>query len=385
MRNILNYIACLGIAAVLANQISGSGGLFVIFLLVTALTVSLIIHALTVKTVEIGLSVSSDIVNKGEDFEARLSIGKRYHIPTGFIEVTVGLTPNVVSRRENLTYKFICLRRRGEMIEIPLNSELCGCGTVSVEKIVYTDYFGILKKTSKVLPQSVDVKMIPRIPDTGSQTEVLRSTAENISFDDSDEESDETTSVLTGVPGYEHRAYEIGDPLKRVNWKLSSKKDQLMVRLDEKVSSSSQVFLLDYPRCEKMDKEYYKNADRIIEAAMALMSMLLLSGYESEFNYYVEGWEMVEIKDEKSLVYLQERLAAIKPYPDEHRIPEHNINAKGKAMTCFTACTGDMLKEIAVIREVFPGSLIVTQESGLDKLGGNIWTVNSDFEFVRTQ
>lgn len=385
MKNILSFLACLGIAGVLAYEISGSGGIFVIFLLVTAFIVSAVIHVFTVKTVDIDLSVSSDIVNKGEDFEARLSVGKTNALPTGFIEVTIGLTPNIVSRRENMTYKFICLRRRGEVIDIPLNSALCGCGTISIEKIVFTDYFGMIKKTSKNIPESVDVKMLPRIPDTGSQTEVLKSTADNITFDDSDEESDESSSVLTGVPGYEHRPYEIGDPLKRVNWKLSSKKDQLMVRLDEKVTSSSQVFLLDYPEYEYMNKEHYQNADRIIEAALALMSMLLLSGYESEFNYFVDGWEMIEIKDEKSLIYLQERLAAIKPYPNEHRSPDHNINVKGKAMTCFTTCTSEMLKEISQLRDSFPGSLIVTQESGLDKLGGNIWTVNSDFEFARTQ
>lgn len=385
MKNILSYLACLGVAGIMAYEISGSGGFFVIFLLVSALIVSLIVHTVTVKTVGIELALSSDIVNKGEDFDARLSVGKTNMLPTGFIEVTIGLTPNVASKRENLTYKFICLRRRGEVIDIPLKSELCGCGTVSVEKVVFSDYFGIVRKDLKLLPESRDIRMIPRIPDTGSQTEVLKSTADRVSFDDSDEESDETTSMLTGVPGYDHRPYVMGDPLKRINWKLSSKKDQLMVRLDEKVSSSSQIFQLDHPRTEKMDKTYYQNADHIIEASLALLSMLLLSGYESEFNYYVDGWEMIEIKDEKSLNYLQERLALIKPYPPEHRSPDHNINVKGKAMMCFTSCTGEMVKELEELRSEFPGALIVTEESGLNGAGGDIWTVSKEFEFARSQ
>lgn len=90
------------------------------------------------------------------------------------------------------------------------------------------------------------IKIMPNIPDTGSQTELLKATSENASFDDNESESDENALGLTGVPGYDHRQYEIGDPLKRINWKLSSKRDELMVRLDEKVTASSQAFSLIY-------------------------------------------------------------------------------------------------------------------------------------------
>ena len=45
---------------------------------------------------------------------------------------------------------------------------------------------------------------VPNIPDTGSQTELLKATSENASFDDNESESDENALGLTGVPGYEH-------------------------------------------------------------------------------------------------------------------------------------------------------------------------------------
>ena len=55
---------------------------------------------------------------------------------------------------------------------------------------------------------------------------------------DNDEEAEEG-SVSGGFPGYEHRGYEPGDPLNRINYKLSAKKRTLMVRRDENTSAQS--------------------------------------------------------------------------------------------------------------------------------------------------
>ncbi len=385
MKNFLNFLLCAALAVFVAYEISGSGGIFILVLLIIALVTSVSSLLVSVWGVNVELELSTEILNKGDSFEARLITTAKDVLPTCFIEVTLGLTPNIKSEDGTLTYKYISSKRLGGTIDIPLNAKLCGSGSVYIEQIVLSDYLGLFSKKLGRLPEGREIRIIPNIPDTGSQTEVLKSTSERISFDDSDEESDETSSALTGVPGYEHRQYTVGDPLKRINWKLSSKKDQLMVRLDEKVTSSSQVFQLDIPKSGGDIEESYTNADKITEAALALLSMLIRSGYESEFNYYIEGWEMAEIKDEKSLQLLQERLASLKPYPAGQRFPDHNINAKGKAMMCFTSCTNDMPKELNELADNFTGSLVVTKRSGIGKVTGDMWQVSDDFEFSKIQ
>ena len=387
MNNILYFTICFFTAIVLTYFVSGSGGFFIIFLLLLALLISLITAVSTRSQIDIALSLSSKVVNKGEDFSARLDITKKTALqPTGFIEITLAVTPNVASKDDVLTYKMICAGLHGDSIDIPLKALLCGGGEISVEKIVISDYLGLLSFKMKRLPKKCKVNILPRIPDTGSQTEVLRSVSERISFDDSDEESDETSSTLTGVPGYEHREYVPGDPLKRVNWKLSSKKDQFMVRLDEKVTSSSQVFRLDLPSSQTPDLTSYTMMDIIIEGSLAMLSMLVKSGYESEFNYYIDGnWEMAEISDEGTLVLLQERLAGITPYPKEKRTPDHNINEKGKAMLCFSACTADMNEELTELADSFEGTLVVVKESGIGAVRSDMWSVSSEFEFAKLQ
>ena len=385
MKNTFYFILCVLTAVVLTYLISGSGGMFIIFLLGLALMISVITVIGSRNELQISLSLSSKVVNKGDDLTALLDIRKKRRFqPTSFIEVTFAVTPNVVLKDGVLTYKVLCSGLNGDRIVIPLKADLCGGAEIAVEKIVLRDYLGILHFTMKELPEKCLLSILPAIPDTGSQTDVLRSVSQNVSFDDSDEESDETSTALTGVPGYEHRAYIPGDPLKRVNWKLSSKKDQLMVRLDEKVTSSSQVFRLDLPASQSPERINYMIMDNIIEGMLAMLNMLIRSGYESEVNYFIEDkWEMAEISDDGTLTALQERLGGITPYPVSGRIPDHDINENGKAMICFTSCTGEMTKELAELSDSFAGTLVVAKGSGLGKQRGDTWTVSHEFEFTK--
>lgn len=387
MKNFLGYLLGIAVAVMLTIEISGSGGIFIISLLIIALIFSLIIMLISSRSVRAGLELSAGIVGKYDDITANISVSKATVLPTCFVDITLGFTPNIRSENDKLTYRFIFTKSEGETIKIPLYAELCGGADVYVSEIVLTDYLGIFKKRIKQLPEKCELRIIPRIPDAGSQSEIIRSSSQAISFDDSDEESDETSAALTGFPGYEHRQYFPGDPLKRVNWKLSSKKEELMVRLDEKVTSSSQIFQLDLPEWGSGEDllKYYENFDKTIEAALSMQSMLLLSGFEGEFNYFLDGWESIAVKDEKDLLYLQERLAGIRPYPPESRLPEHNINPKSKAMICFTSCMLGMEKEAAVISDGYTGSFVVTAFGGIGKLNGETWEVNDDFEFSRIQ
>ena len=384
VKNLISFLACLALSVGLGYMISGSGGIFIAVLLIMALITSLLMLALSHTSIDISMGLSGNIVNKGDKLTARLDFNKKFFFPSTFIEVTLSVTPNIEGGDGSLAYRFICTGLRGDSIEIPLKATLCGGAEVSVDSISFTDYLGLFSMKKKTLPEKCKVKILPRIPDTGSQNEVLRSVSQNISFDDSDEESNETSSALTGVPGYEHRSYVPGDPLKRVNWKLSSKKDQLMVRLDEKVTSSSQIFRMDLPTSPTPDLISYTMMDITIEGSLAMLSMLIRSGYESEYNYFIDGkWEMAEIADEASLIQLQERLAGIMPYPDENRMVDHEINEKGKAMICFTSCTGQMTAQLTELMENFEGTLVVVKESGLGAVRNDMWTVSREFEFEK--
>ena len=385
MKGLLSYIFCIVIALMLTYYINGSGGWLVLMLLIVAFAVSMAVYLVSRKKIQISMEMPYDVVSKGEDFGVKLICKKNTFLPSCFVEVTVETSPNI-KVKERMNFKFILSKLSDEIIEIPLTAHFCGSGNVRISSIELTDYLGIVRKAI-LLEQpdkfSSDVKILPDIPDTGSQSEVIKSTSENMTFDDEEEESDETALGMTGMPGYEHRPYEVGDPLKRINWKMSSKRDKIMVRLDEKVTSSSQIFVLDYPRKLGIDEVYFYNADKIIEASLAMLAILIMQGFECDYSYYLDGWQTIQIKDEKSLLYLQEQLAGIKPYPHEFRFPDRNINKKNLSCLCFTACTVDMAGELALLLERFNGSLVVTKASSVGKVYENMWRVDDDFCFTK--
>lgn len=383
VKNLVNFLVCIALAVLLCVYISGIGGLFILILLSLALVFSVLLLVISRQTVSVEARLISAIAGKGENIELEITVSKSTFFPTSFVEITLDMTPNI-STEHIRTFKLISARRSGDIITVPLKTELCGEATISLVNVRLIDYLGIigckLKKTEQGA-LSASLKIMPEIRDVGVQTEVLKSTSENAAAnEEEDEESGEAAIGLTGIAGYEHRKYEIGDPLKRVNWKLSSKRDELLVRLDDKVLTATQDFILDYPFVELAQREYYVNADKIVEASLSMLSMLLMQGYESSYTYYLDGWNTLEITDEKSLLMLQEELAGIRPVPLEARF--EMLSKVDSTVICFTTCMSTMTKELSVFSKSSGCSLVVTEQSGVGKICGSMWKVDSDFEFI---
>lgn len=382
-RNLANYALCIALAVLLCVFVSGLGGLFILILLVLTLIFSLVIIFVSKKTVSVSTKLSTEIANKGEDVELEITIAKSTFLPTSYIEITLDMTPNITTGHLK-TFKVISARRTGDIITVPLKTEFCGEATVLLADVRLIDYLGIVNMKlagADDVSMRAAVRIMPQIRDAGVQADVLKATSENAAaYEEDEEESNESAIGLTGVAGYEHRKYEIGDPLKRVNWKLSSKRDELMVRLDDKVLSSSQSFILDYPLVTVPDRAYYQNVDMIIEASLSLLSMLLMQGYESSYTYYLGGWQTVDINDEKGLLYLQEELAGIRPTPERER--NEAVLEADSSVICFTCCTANMSQEIAAFYKSKGCSLVVTEQSGISKICTNMWKITEDLEFV---
>mgnify|MGYP007026098597 CR=1 FL=1 len=77
-------------------------------------------------------------------------------------------------------------------------------------------------------------------------------------------------------------------------------------------------FFLDIPSGNH-DPMFAMNIDNIVEASLAMLSMLIMEGFESEYNYYLDGWKSMKIKQAGDIIELQNDLAAIAPYPQEKR------------------------------------------------------------------
>lgn len=384
MRSVLSFIFCIFIAGFLAYLITGTGGIFVLTLLVFALVFDLVLTFVSSKNLKISLELSSDILNKGDKLEAVIKSKNSSFMPSGIIQAEIACSPHLSTEGETV-FRFITAGERGEPVRIPVTADFSGAGSVYIKDLAVYDFLGMRKRAITAENGVCVVNILPKIPDTGIQGEVIKSVSDSTVFDDSEEESDETSLVPTGIAGYEHRPYVPGDPLKRINWKISSKKNSLMVRLDDKSVTSSHIFRLDIPKVENVTRDYIKTADHIAEASLAMLFMLVRQGFESEYNVFIDDvWETVKVGDEKDVRYLQERLAKLSPYPPQKRIPPASPSDSGKGLICFTSCSAFMEKELGELLENFSGAIVSDKSSGIQKQNNiEVWTVDENCQFEK--
>ena len=93
--------------------------------------------------------------------------------------------------------------------------------------------------------------------------------------------------TFQGEPGYEYKEYVKGDPLNRVNWKLSSKKNIIMIRQNASIAKCKKVVVLDPFIVE--NEELQNNSDLLIEGFLGIVKDMFLSEYEVTIGIYKES------------------------------------------------------------------------------------------------
>jgi len=382
MKSLFGYIFCIAVAILMAVMIDGRGGVLIALTLIIGLLVSVIYQKWFTKKVSLEISTKHNLLAKGDIIEVKLTLTKLSRLPSPIFETDLKCSGQIsaidgTGRRFSLTPG-----QRTRTVTIELKADYSGKAFIELERFEIVDFLGF---THFIVPFDreklrLDLKIMPKVPDTGTQLEVIRTVTDNIGFDDSEDETSETAMGSTGTPGYDHRNYVPGDPLKKINWKLSSKRGIYMVRLDERLAVTSQVFILDLPMLSDMSQYSYKRADIIIEGALAMLSMLSQQGLETDMYFFTEGsWHCFPVKALGDVYSLAELLADNQPYISEHRIPPEALK-HGTAL-CFTSIRAEDQALSAELSSFGGLVFIVSQDSGFRAGSGDIWTCSEEFEF----
>ncbi len=371
------------LAIILATFIDGSGGVLVAFTLFFALVFSLIIVFYMKNKIDVLVDCDQKMLVKGDKVSISVKAKKHTIFPTPFIELEVSCSDQLEAV-DKKKYKFVIASNdRYEKISILFNANSSGRSYVEVTKVTLIDFLGIIKLDLPVSDQNVaryEVDVLPNIPDTGTQNDILKSTVESAGAPEEDDDTSQTAIGSTGTPGYEHRVYIPGDPIKKINWKLSAKRDTYMVRLDEKLATSSQAFVLDCPILPVMNSDTYVQIDNIIEGSLAMLAMMLNQGLEIEYYYFKSNWKKVIIRSMADLLELQEQLASFIPVTPYQRLPDDVIK-KGNGAVCFTTVTET--NSVLLAPQIYAGNitLVISANSWYTPPIQNVWVCSKDFEF----
>ncbi len=376
------YAGCVGIAFLVMYLVNGTVGV----LLITALSCALVLSAAAalsvVHFVRVELSLDKQALFKGETLICSASMNKKILIPAPMIEVYIECTPQL--SKEIQLCRASLAGQETNTVKIPVKARYSGAARVSIKEVLITDYFGIFRFRlgNGIINAESNVSVYPNIPDVPVQTNFLK-TAVLFSTDDDEEETNETALSPTGQPGYDYREYYPGDSIKRINWKLSSKKDVYMIRLDEKLAGGGQVFFLDMPMTEE-NEETLSVRDRIMEGMLAVFTMLVREGRETVFFLPdKEGWHKMDVRNAADIHTIQQQLANFTQSRQKDVVPPE-IFGMGKTPICFTAAVAQSPQSAVSIVSQLPDVLLICASSSkLPHITSEMWILSQTFELKK--
>ena len=161
-----------------------------------------------------------------------------------------------------------CLRN-SESFEFEIDALTGGNSKIYISNVFSSGFFGIASYKTEIPMQLKNIGIIPDIPEISSSNSLFRAINDTVITSDDEEQDSPLSFSANSVAGYEHREYIQGDSLKRVNWKLSSKRNKLMVRLDEASASVNQ--------------------EKNIQGAFALLSLFIKQGIACKVCFRTEN------------------------------------------------------------------------------------------------
>lgn len=232
------------------------------------------------KNLSSSVKVLTDNVEKGQKILCKIELKNKSLLPIPFIDYKIKVSDKItalktleerVSLGQNET-----LEKKIEIVALHI-----GIGEISIENLEITSIFGLF--SSKIESEESNCKIIiaPKCVEVDGVEKLIESAREI------EKEEGGSNYTFQGEPGYEYKEYVKGDPLNRVNWKLSSKKNIIMIRQNASIAKCKKVVVLDPFIVE--NEELQNNSDLLIEGFLGIVKDMFLSEYEVTIGIYKES------------------------------------------------------------------------------------------------
>lgn len=227
---------------------------------------SLISVIWTMATLKVGMKGLSRQVLRGDSLTVQLTV--RYQCPLPVAEIRVVVAAPASGRKpQELTVDTVPFSRRNYryVVRCPHRGDF----EAGVIRVSVTDVFGLFSLSRKENRQLVKVEVRPRV--TEAQPLILKPV-------ETGPESILRALDDTASPA-DIRKWQDGDELRRVHWKLSMRKQEVMVKVFEASGKPDMLILPDLSEIKAMPDQVLTFEDGIVEATIAMAKAQLDKGY----------------------------------------------------------------------------------------------------------
>lgn len=322
VKGVIGYLLALILNVIFALFLNANVGWYMLVALILAPVLSVFFALLTKTGIRITTQIESVQLSKGDYAEMMVTIKNKTIFPTTPIELKILNGDGVICTDTGVITNVLPLSEK--TITLRYKASICGKSHVGIDKILVTDFLGLMAlKYNSDEKLSEDVYVIPDIMKVSPKDErILKVMQESMNADDSEDTRESNFNSFGGFPGYDKRDYVPGDPIKRINWKQSAKKNKLLIRLDDEINANGVNLVIDgYFNREKFSPLIAQDA---VEMALGIINVLVLSDYCVHFYVKFNGeFNIYEINDEKDLEELRLILSKYEFSPkSEKRFPD---------------------------------------------------------------
>lgn len=345
MKFTIGYLLAVFISVLYARYLDGETGVILLVFMIAFPLLSYIFAMVSAKFTHLSFDVSESLTGKHKSITCTVNIRKTIPFLSPCIDLSLEMTPHISSQNSSSIRIFSGLSKDFTS-SYKFSADICGKAHIRIHSAFITDYFGIYKFNIRHSDTSLkEILIMPDVPDTHHADNIMRAVINNNLINDEDEEYVSESSYSGGsIAGFEHREYVPGDPVKRINWKLSARKNKLMLRLDEKISSSKPIILIDTflnnsPNLTPLSNILYQQ--RIVEAALAISAVCTANGIEPTlcwFDVISKGYKIISVSNFRDIENSAALLSDIDFSSDfPKRIPD-GFPDISKNILFFTSC-----------------------------------------------
>ncbi len=293
------------------------------------------------RTLAVSAETDAAAVRRGESVRLTLRAGHRGLLPVAPLQLTVVTGPGLP------TLSIPAPQRRGEAeLTLPFTAAHVGSCRPGVADCRVEDLFGFFSKTVEtpearvsltVMPNTFELTPLAFYPaDPGLGTMATAT-----------EDASEPVDV---------RAWQRGDPLKKVHWKLSARKRSLVVRHFEEPTQPEALILLDCTRPDPGNSEA-ATRDAMVETAASVMAAQ--AGGDNDVRLPLWGRHPTELTLRMGLPLVLERLAqvdfsATEGFEKQLMDASRRLRQVGATVVITSRLSGRMVEPLTRMRRLGP-------------------------------
>ena len=249
------------------------------------------------RSLQVRTKLSDARVQRGEDVYLEIELACRSWIPVAPLQVELTESPD----RPEQTLRMDVRPGRPLRLTLPLHAAHVGVYSPGVRAVTITDLFGLCSMTcdTGLEPDSLMVLPVPFDVD-------------DLTYTAGESESEAMARATEDINSpADVRAYQHGDSMKKIHWKLSLRKGELLVRRFEAPVMPDALVLMDCspPPRQSSDEAAADLRDALLETAASILQHSVRTGHPARLPVY--GEHPIELDRGMGMPMILESLARV--------------------------------------------------------------------------